>query len=146
MVLVVLALLSSSFMPSDLGLPRDKSVPYSTATNYFVRNDVQEDDLKDPRIDTKERFERIFGMAATMGKKGHPTPIDLSRQYAIALVTPLTDREVSLSVKSLTRKAGQVTLTYQMTEGAVRTFTSRPFLLLVVDRKYDGPVTIRRAP
>ena len=61
-----------------------KDVPFEVAHNYFVRNDVTEP--IPAKIASQDEFERYFGMAAFMGKKGQPTPIDFETQFVIAVV------------------------------------------------------------
>ena len=56
-----------------------KDIPFEQAHNYFVRNDVTEP--VPAKIGSQDQFERYFGMAAFMGKKGQPTPIDFNTQY-----------------------------------------------------------------
>ena len=54
-----------------------KDVSYILAANYFVKNTVNQ--LDNPKIETAEKFNEIFGMATTMGKEGKPTEIDFSK-------------------------------------------------------------------
>ena len=67
----------------------DKTLSYTVANNYFVKNNVN--DLANSKITTREEFDNLFGMAATMGSNGTPTSIDFENQYVIAVIEPDTD-------------------------------------------------------
>lgn len=117
-----------------------ENIPYVEAKNYFVRNDVTDVPTK---ITTQEDFDKYFGMAAFMGKDGEPTKIDFENQYVLALTAPETDKETTLEVKSLKKEDGKIVLTYnQQTDTESRSFTIRPLLMLLVDKKHDGEVEL----
>ncbi|MGE5363638.1 MAG: hypothetical protein ACM3SM_05865, partial [Bacteroidota bacterium] len=59
-------------------------IAFSAAKNYFVNNTVK--NLDNPKIETSEKFNEIFGMAATMGCDDMPTKIDFAKQYVIAVI------------------------------------------------------------
>lgn len=129
--------------PSRSAIPeaeQQNSVPYTMAANYFVRNDV-DNSLITRKITSAGQLEEYFGTAATMGNL--PTPIDFSRQYAVAIITPTTNRETSIAVKRFTSNKGKLTITYRAIEGAELSYTTRPFLLLLVDNDYKGKLDYR---
>lgn len=111
------------------------AVDYRKADGYFVRNDFQNISAE-MKFDSSEEFDKVFGMAATMSSR--PTPIDFSREYVVAVVLRETDRATDISVDSLLWTGRKLDLYYSIKEGAAQSFTTRPAMLLVVDRKYDG--------
>ncbi|WP_257668837.1 hypothetical protein [Parapedobacter tibetensis] len=122
-----------------------KAVPHTVASGYFVKNTYQDGQLKNPKITTRETFEAYFGMAATMDGNGMPTPIDFDAQYVIAVIGPESDRIPELEVVSLTQESDSITLEYRLNEKQEpASFTSKPVLLLVVDKTHEGEVMIEQ--
>lgn len=112
-------------------------VPYVEAHNYFVRNDVT--DFSPRKITSQEELEKFFGYAAVMSSDGSglPTSIDFSKQYVLAVLLPQTNKDTDIKVKSLSRNGDKVVLAYKvLAKGKPRTYTTTPFTLLVVDKKY----------
>ena len=117
-------------------------VPYTKLQNYFFRNDAQIP--TNPKIDTREQFDSLFGMATLMGSNGQPTAVDFKRQFVISVVLPVTNRQTDLydeqlrSYKDLlghshldfwySAERGSDTLSYKM----------QPVLLIAVDRQHDA--------
>lgn len=126
---------------------KDKKIPYTVAKRYFVSNTVENGSFVFPKITTQEGFDKLFGMAAVMGKDGTPTPIDFSKQFVIAVIDPVTGNSVELTAKSLTKKDNTLTFTYSRKEQVVSNSSAafRHLLLVVVDKKYEGNVLIRDA-
>lgn len=119
----------------------DMAVPYTSAQHYFVRNDVE--GLPPTEITTRDEFDKYFGMAAVMGPGGMPTEIDFNKYFVVCLTMPPTDRAADLSVESLRRtKSGELELRYKLRQGEKRSYTIRPLILLMVDKKYQMPVRL----
>lgn len=113
-----------------------KDVPFEVAHNYFVRNDVTEP--IPAKIASQDEFERYFGMAAFMGKKGQPTPIDFETQFVIAVVLPETSHSTELRAERLSDDGQKLTFTYHVdVADKENTWTQVPVLLIVVDRQYE---------
>jgi len=116
-------------------------VPYSVAKNYFVKNTVKQTDLKNLKIESKERFDEFFGSATKMGPEGKPTEIDFSKRYVIAVIWNETDSATEITPISLQRDLNsQIILNYHVAVGAKQKFKIRPTLILVVDKSNDGTV------
>jgi hypothetical protein len=111
------------------------TIPYTIAQNYYVKNTV--DTIANPKIETQKVFDTYFGMATTMGKNGKPTKIDFTKEYVIAIVLPKSDIMTSIKPISLQKEA-TIVLNYKIEQGSKQSYTSRPALLLVVDKKYNG--------
>src|SRR5690606_37581358 len=69
-------------------------IAYKIAKNYFIKNDVE--GVVPEKITSQEEFEKYFGMAATMGEDGTPTPIDFGNEYVIVADLNTTTRNVAL--------------------------------------------------
>lgn len=116
-------------------------VPYTIAERYFVKNDVTT--LDSPKITDEVEFNRVFGPAAVMGEGGAPTQIDFDKQFAVAIVLGETDHETAIRVESVQRNAeGQLVVTYRTEVGSGQSFTIKPNLLLVLDKKFDGELVL----
>ena len=130
--LIILALAALCF--SSCG--QKKEVPFTEAHNYFVRNDVT--GSVPTKIGSLDAFERYFGMAAFMGKKGQPTPIDYEKQFAIAVVLPETNHSTELHAVNLKDNGQKLTFTYHADVAPEEnTWTQVPMLLIFVDRKFE---------
>lgn len=122
-----------------------QNIPFIEAKGYFVKNNVEGSALTNPKITTKEDFDRFFGMATVMGKDGKPTNIDFSNQYVIAVIAEKAQKQTFLQTVSLLQQGKNIVLTYKETQGQLQSFTTQPKLLLVLDKKYDGDVTVQKA-
>lgn len=124
------------------GHPPLSNVPYRELKGYFVKNTFK-GKLTNPKIANKRQFDRIFGMAATMGKGGQPTPVNFRKQYVIAVITPKTRQAITLMPRRLEKNVyGRLRFYVDMLTGNTQTFTTSPCLLIAVDRQHNGPVTL----
>ena len=80
------------------------AVAYSVAQNYFVNNTFENKEVETLKIDSQEEFDRIFGMATTMGngilvkytvEKGRD--LGYTAQAAQILLVNKTDKEVQFA-------------------------------------------------
>ena len=76
-------------------------------------------------------------MAAVMGKNGTPTPIDFKKQFAIAIVLPVTNVETKITMGRLEANEDNLTLYYQVTRGKSLSHSMQPMSLIFVDKKYE---------
>lgn len=119
-----------------------KTVNYSEAQHYFVRNDVTD---YSPRVIRSEaELERYFGTAAVMSTDGSglPTAIDFTQKDALAIIEPQTNVDTRIKVVSIkTDKDGKTTVRYKvLRSGSPRSYSTVPCLLLQIDKKYGGNV------
>lgn len=118
------------------------TIPFVMAQNYFVKNTVVS--IPNPKIETKAEFDSYFGAATTMSENGKPTTIDFSKQYVITIVLPNTDMEASILPLSLMKvNDTSMVFEYKTTIGGKLSYTIRPFLLALVDKKFDGKVRLK---
>lgn len=117
-------------------------VPYKVANGYFVSNDVKK--LPNGKISKQKDFEAAFGMAAVMGNDGRPTEIDFNNQYVIVVSKPVTDRFTELEPVNLKGDGdGGLVFVYRTKTGQQLSYSMQPSLVVVVDKKYRGMVSIR---
>jgi hypothetical protein len=81
-------------------------------------------------------------MAAVMAENGLPTPIDFSKQNAIAVTEKDTDTTKKLIPKSLTQRADTITFRYEIKVGAKQTSFTKPVLLILTDNDYEGKINL----
>lgn len=115
-------------------------VPYEKPSNYFVRNDVDTTKTKILKLSSLEEFDAIFGMATTMSSR--PTPIDFDKQFIVTVIGPPTDTDTRYDVAALMSKNGILTLAYNVTQGEKQSYTIRPFMMLSVNKEFDGMLNV----
>lgn len=118
------------------------SIPYKILEKYFVKNTIKE--LPDPKIETEEQFKNVFSPAAIMGEDGKPTVIDFSKQYIIAVTKLATDTALKIIPVSLLYSADRtIVYTYRLEKGTKQSYSVKPVLGIVVDRKYTGKIELK---
>lgn len=119
-------------------------IPFFEAKNYFVKNTYKNKEVATLKVTSQEEFDKVFGPAAVMGENGKPTQVDFSKQYALTVIMPVTDKKTSVRVNSLRYRDTEIVLDYKITEGESQSFTTQPFLLILVDKEYSGPVNFEK--
>ncbi len=119
---------------------KNKKVAFTQANNYFVSNTVSEGMLVFPKITSEKEFNKLFGKAPIMGKKGQPTPIDFSKQYVIAVIDELSYTHEGFNPVSLTKNADKITLTFSKKDVSEGSAQFRRYIILIVDKKNEGEV------
>jgi hypothetical protein len=122
---------------------KSNDVSFVLAKNYFVNNTIST--IDNPKIESEEEFNKIFGMATHMGKDGKPTEIDFSKKNVIAVILPVTDVSTEIQPISLKKngKKGLV-LTYKTKLGEKQSFTTHPNFAIIVDKAAKGKVTLKQ--
>lgn len=121
---------------SLLSARKSEKVPFILAQNYFVRNDFPDNDLQMKRITSAEQLDAIFGTATRMGENGKPTTIDFSKSFAIAIINRVTNDIKSVDINSLTFGNNTLNIGYFISKSDIKSFSSRNFSLIIVDKKY----------
>lgn len=111
-----------------------ENVPYEVARNYFFRNG--QDIPSDPKITTAELFDQLFGMAAFMGKNGQPTPVDFDKQFALAIVLPVTNIATEITPVKVEAKGNQLFYSYAIKKGEQLSFSIQPVSIILLDRQF----------
>ncbi len=105
--------------------------------NYFHNNDAPLP--ASPLITTQQEFDTHFSPAAFMGDGGQPTPVNFKKQAVVAIVLPVTDRDVAIDSVRLTLDGPRrLHLSYVVTEGARRSYSVQPVWLMAIGRQYRG--------
>ena len=142
--LFLLLPLVTLLMASCKSTNSNSSIPYTKAERYFVKNTVKDGSILLMRFVNQEKFDEYFGTAAVMGQNGKPTPIDFDKQYVIAIIHPSTENDVSFSSYNLQETEDRIVVNYKIKKGREQSYTSRPYLLLVVDQKYSKNIRFNR--
>lgn len=137
-VVAVICLLASC--STTTAAERGKNVPYTVCSNYFVRNDAPRKPFG--KIESREEFERLIGMAATMG--GQTAWIDFDRQYAIVVSGDVSCTMTQFHPVSLVERGGEIVFTYSEENGGEVTYKTQPLLVIAVDRQYNKDVRMMR--
>lgn len=138
---VLTAFATLTFLACD-PKPESKEVPYTELERYFFRNDATIP--TNPKIDTREQFDSLFGMAAVMGANGRPTEVDFTKQFVIAVVLPVTNQATELDGERLLwfkDLLGGTNLDFQYSidrDEDTLSYSMQPILLIAVDRQYDA--------
>ena len=123
-------------------MPKHEEVPYTKLERYFFKNNAEIP--TNPKIDTREQFDSLFGMAAVMGPNGRPTEIDFTKQFVIAVVHPVTNQATELDDKRLLYYKDllggtNLDFCYSIDQDEdTLSFSMQPILLIAVDRQYDA--------
>lgn len=122
------------------------NIPHAMAERYFVKNTVKDGSILLMRFVSQEKLDEYFGLATVMGQNGKPTPIDFEKQYAIAIIHPSTDNDVTFSAYNLQETEDRIVVNYKINKGQKQSYTSRPYLLFVVDKKYSKDIRFNKLP
>lgn len=119
-----------------------KDITFNLAKNYFVKSTVI--NLDNPKIETLEKFNDIFGMETIMGKEGKPTEINFNKQYVIAVILNETDYMTTVNPVSLQKNnKNEITLTYKTIIGQKQSYKTRPSFGIIVDNIENGKIKLK---
>lgn len=141
-LLLAFICISAMFAVSCKPAVADNAVPYELAKNYFISNTLENSEPL-VAIGDEQTFNEYFGMATIMGKDGQPTPIDFNKDFVICISVPTTDVASTISVESLVQNPySTLALNYRVTRGEKQSYSTHPFELLIVSKRYEMPVTL----
>lgn len=113
-----------------------ENVPFQVAKNYFFKNDQTLP--ASPKITTAAAFDRLFGMAAFMGKDGQPTAIDFDKQFVLAIVLPVTDMSTQIMPLKVEAKGNRLFYYYEVKTGEQLSFSIQPVSIIILDKQYEN--------
>lgn len=113
-----------------------ENVPFQVAKNYFFKNDQPLP--VSPKITTAAAFDRLFGMAAFMGKDGQPTAIDFDKQFVLAIVLPVTDMSTQIMPLKVEAKGNRLFYYYEVKTGEQLSFSIQPISIIILDKQYEN--------
>ena len=122
--------------PSSEDNVENSEVAFKVAKNYFFKNDQMIPEY--PKIVSEEEFNKLFGMATTMGEDGKPTAIDFTKQFVLAIVLPVTDFATEINPVKVEEKGDSLLYTYEIKAGEKQSFSIQPVSIIVLDRKYEN--------
>ena len=137
MIVIVVSVACNSVKSGDSAL--NQEVPYKEARNYFVKNNIDAA-IDNPKFEDKESFDKVFGMATTMGENGKPTSIDFSKEFVVAQIEDPSTQKVELKPISVRKNSNLLEIRYRKIVGENQSYTSQPAMLLILDKKYNGEV------
>jgi len=136
-IATVISVSCNSVKPGDSVL--NEEVPYKEAKNYFVKNNIDAA-VDNPKFENQQNFDDVFGMATTMGENGKPTPIDFSKEFAVAQIEDPSTQKVELKPISIRKNSNILEIKYRKIVGGNQSYTSQPVMILIIDNKYNGDV------
>ena len=159
---MLLAMVACTNKPATTVEDNEESseVAFEVAKNYFFKNGrsseshpslledgrvvTDEGKVNDqvfpeyPKITTEEEFNKLFGMATTMGNDGKPTAIDFTKQFVLAIVLPETDFATEINPVKVEEKGDSLLYTYDVKTGEKQTFSIQPVSIIILDKKYEN--------
>lgn len=122
----------------------ETDVPFTIAEHYEVKKDVNIKQLSKSKITNQLEFESMFEkIPANNNEANTPTAIDFSKQYVIAVIRKPTRRNTLIKARSLKIDRDQITLAYKTEEGEKMDKKAHPLLLLLIDKKFQGDITLK---
>lgn len=115
-------------------------ITFEVAKNYFFKNG--QDIPANPKITTAEEFDKLFGMAAVMGKDGQPTEIDFTKKFVLAIVLPVTDIATEITPVKVEEKGDTLFYTYDVKTGEKQSFSIQPMSIIILDKQYENKEVI----
>ncbi len=110
-----------------------RDIEFSKLNNFFVRNDVVLTSFENQFvINDKNEFDKMFGMARTMGNT--ITPVDFSKYFVAAIIMDETGRETELNIQSVQEQNNDLYIKYTIERGPERSYTSIPFDAVKIER------------
>lgn len=100
--------------------------------------------LDNPKIETAEKFNEVFGMATKMKKDGKPTSIDFTKQNVLAILLSKTDSAKTIEPTVLQKNEnGELILNFKIVVGQKQSFSTVPNLAIIVDKKVNGNLILK---
>ena len=135
---MLLAIVACTNKPVAAVEDNDESseVAFEVAKNYFFKNNqvIPENS----KIVSEEEFNKLFGMATTMGEDGKPTAIDFTKQFVVAIVLPITDFATEINPVKVEEKGDSLLCTYEIKTGEKQSFSIQPISIIILDKEYES--------
>jgi len=117
-----------------------KEVTFEVADNYFFNNDQQIP--VSPKITSEEEFNKLFGVATTMGEEGNPTVIDFTKKFVLAIVLPVTSVETEIVPVKIVQQGDSLFYTYEVKTGEQQTHSIQPISIVMLDKELENKEVI----
>lgn len=112
-------------------------VAFEVGKNYFFKNGSAVLPIN-PKIISEAEFNKLFGMATTMGEGGRPTPIDFTEQFVLAIVLPVTDVETEIHPLKVVARGDSLFYSYEVRTGEKQSFSIQPVSIIILDKQYEN--------
>lgn len=116
-------------------------LPYKIAKNYYLK--ASQTYLNNPKIESQEEFNNLFGYASISSNEGASTKIDFSKQYVIAVTKNETNLETILKPLNLQKKGNELILTYKYVTGEKKSFSTKPNFAIIVNKSITGKIVLK---
>ena len=108
-------------------------------SQFAMSNITDSQGNKNLKITSQAEFDKQFSAAAFMGEKGKVTKIDFSKEFVIAKVLPVTDKETILKpIRLVENGKDKLQLFYSLKEGKQQSYFTQPMFILIVGNKYKS--------
>ena len=92
------------------------------------------------KIMDQQSFDNLFDAAYSMGVQ--QAPLDFEKEFVIGIIHPVTDEKTKLAPVSLVKENDRLVFTYSEEIGEKMLSTTKPSLIIRVDKQYDAPLQI----
>lgn len=76
-----------------------------------------------------------------MAKEALPTTIDFANYYVVAIIGKTNNRNNAIQLKSIVRKGKKIIINAsEINKSTKSKYNTRPFKLLIINKKYDGDI------
>lgn len=120
----------------------NENIPFKEAKNYFVKNNIDAT-MYDPKIESQEDFDKVFGMATRMGESGKPTPIDFSKEFIVFQVEDSSTQTIELKPVSINKNGNILEIKYKKIVGKTQSSTSQAVMILIIDKKFNADINLQ---
>ncbi len=138
----ILPALLGAFLISCGNRPASRGIVYQMIEGYTVNDTVTFGVTITEKITTQERFDQLF--VAGPVRISHPEPIDFSRQFVVTVITPASNRRTTVYADSVVRRNNYLEVVYSIVRSETLTYSTRPALVLVFDKRFDAEFTYTR--
>lgn len=125
---------------SSITIAQDKNsqtLPFEKMSNYFVLHSIPSGKTKLMKITNQKEFDAYFGMAATMGEEGKPSPINFDTHFVLAIVYSYTNQLIDIIPVQLNQTAKKkAQFQYQLKSNGSQSAISRPITMIKVNKQF----------
>ena len=120
----------------------ESAIPYTIANNYALTEKTEINDLKSHKITTQNEFDKYFELK-TSTLVDQTKKIDFSREYAIVVSEKASKKHIEYDVNYLKIKGSKINFSYNIEKSEKRKKTQQSFLIIVLNKKYQGDIRVK---
>lgn len=119
-----------------------RKISFRMLENHFVKNTVTT--LDNPKIESENEFNQIYGKATILGKEGQPTIIDFKKEFLIVVILPETYFQTAFGEIGVEKdKYNRLIISYKVQKGTKQTYSSRPSFAVIINKSEKGQIHIK---